>query len=51
LAGAFWANFAEPVVTTTGEDAAMLVHNMLVAKLHDMLGLDRDAAKASQSVA
>lgn len=46
---ALLANFAEPVLTRNGEDAAIIVHNMLVAKLQDMLD-PGCAVTASQSV-
>jgi hypothetical protein len=48
---ALLANFAEPVLTPNGEDAARLVHDMLLARLRDLIALDRDAGKTSQVVA
>lgn len=47
---ALLANFAEPVVTRNGEEAAMLVHTMLIAKLREMLGVDQAAMPAAQKV-
>jgi hypothetical protein len=44
------ANFAEPVVTRNGEDAAMLVHAMLLGKLQGLMALDRDNEAATAVV-
>jgi hypothetical protein len=45
---ALLANFAEPIVTRNGTDAAAIVHDMLVAKLHQMLTLNRDPAPSGR---
>ena len=47
---ALLANFAEPVVTRNGEDAAMLVHSMLIAKLRQMLEVDEAASSTNVPV-
>lgn len=47
---ALLANFAEPIVTRNGDDAAMQVHNMLLAKLRETLGLECEVETPSHSV-
>ena len=41
------ANFADPVLTRNGEDAAGAVHDMLIAKLRKLLGADHAATPES----
>lgn len=48
---ALLANFADPVMTRNGEGAATFAHDALLAKLRDMIALDRETDRTAQVVA